>query len=95
MPKVIGMTVEDAKAAIKKAGFTIEKLTAVVTTEDSACTVGLVCRQYPAPLHTHRETTKRSLIVGAEPTPVAAQPTPDKEKAAGAGEKKKKGDFDF
>jgi beta-lactam-binding protein with PASTA domain len=84
MPKVIGMSVDDAKAAIEKAGFTIARLTAVVTTEDPACRVGLVCRQYPAPLHTHRETAKRSLIVGADPA--AAAPAP----GSGEGEKKPK-----
>src|SRR6476469_3587165 len=83
MPKVVGMTVDEAKAAIKKAGFTIEKLTKVVPTEDPACTVGLVCRQYPEPLHSHRETTKRSLIVGAEPAPPPAA-TPPGEKGGKA-----------
>ena len=85
MPKVIGMNVADAQAAIKMAGFNIEKLTEVVPTEDPACTVGLVCRQYPEPLHSHRETTKRSLIVGAEPAP--ATPTPPT--GTGEGEKKR------
>src|SRR6476469_5495259 len=84
MPKVIGMNVADAQAAIKMAGFNIEKLTEVVPTEDPACTVGLVCRQYPEPLHSHRETTKRSLIVGADPAP--ATPTPP----TGTGEAEKK-----
>lgn len=100
MPKVIGMTVEDAKAAIQKAGFTIEKLTEVVPTQDPACAVGIVCRQYPEGLHSNRETAKRSLIVGEEPPPPAPAASPmekkDKpsEKATGGGEKKK-GDFDF
>jgi beta-lactam-binding protein with PASTA domain len=100
MPKVIGMTVEDAKAAIKKAGFTIEKLTEVVSTQDPACRIGLVCRQYPEALHSNRETAKRSLIVGEEipaPTPPAS-PTEKQDKPAerptGAGDKKK-GDFDY
>ena len=100
MPKVIGMTVEDAKAAIKKAGFTIEKLTEVVPTQDPACRIGLVCRQYPEALHSNRETAKRSLIVGEEipaPTPPAS-PTEKKDKPAerptGGGDKKK-GDFDY
>ena len=96
MPKVIGMNVADAQAAIKTAGFTIEKLTEVVPTEDPACTVGLVCRQYPEPLHSHRETTKRSLVVGAEPAPPPAATPPGEKggKAPGTGEKKK-GDFDY
>jgi beta-lactam-binding protein with PASTA domain len=96
MPKVTGMTVDEAKAEITKAGFTIEKLTEVVPTADPACTVGLVCRQYPLPLHSHRETTKRSLVVGAEPaSPPAPTPPGDKGgKAPGTGEKKR-GDFDF
>jgi len=79
------MNVADAQAAIKMAGFNIEKLTEVIPTEDPACTVGLVCRQYPEPLHSHRETTKRSLIVGAEPAP--ATPTPPT--GTGEGEKKR------
>jgi hypothetical protein len=95
MPKAIGMNVEDAKAAIKKAGFTIEKLTAVVSTEDPACAVGLVCRQYPAPLHTHRETAKRSLIVGAEPAAITSPSPIDKGEKATGGADKKKGDFTF
>jgi hypothetical protein len=100
MPKVIGMTADDAKAAITKAGFSIEKLTEVVPTQDPACRIGVVCRQYPEPLHSHRETSKRSLIVGEETPPPApaASPTEKKdksgEKAAGGGDKKK-GDFDY
>jgi hypothetical protein len=96
MPKGTGMTVDEAKAEITKAGFTSEKLTAVVPTADPACTVGLVCRQYPLPLHSHRETTKRSLVVGAEPAhPPAPLPPGDKGgKAPGTGETKR-GDFDF
>ena len=78
------MTVDEAKAAIKKAGFTIEKLTKVVPTEDPACTVGLVCRQYPEPLHSHGESAVRNLVVGAEPS--AAVPPP----ATPEGEKKSK-----
>ena len=95
MPKVIGMAVADAKDAIKKAGFTIEKLTEIIPTGDPICNVGQVCKQYPEPLHTNRQSAKRTIWVGAEAPPPAATPPSDKGgKATGAGEKKK-GEFDF
>ncbi len=71
MPNMIGMTYDQAVAAMKSAGF--DKIEHIKTTDadDAGCRPSLVCRQYPDVLVRAGLNDDKLLYIGADPTPAA------------------------
>ncbi len=77
MPEVLGMTVADAKAAMRAAGFTDER-TEISEATEAGCKPGRVCKSYPVALERFGQSSGRVLWVGVDPNakPVAPKPEP-------------------
>jgi beta-lactam-binding protein with PASTA domain len=74
VPKVIGMTLADAKKAMVEAGFRNEQRTQVIPVDDQGCEAGHVCRTMPSPMERSGLNSDRILYVRADQS-VAAPPT--------------------
>jgi hypothetical protein len=75
MPDVIGMSVEQALAAVKAAGLT-DVLTRVSQVEEPGCKPNIVCRTYPRALSRSNQGSSRVLSVGADPSAKLAPAEP-------------------
>jgi PASTA domain len=82
MPNVVGMPVDRALAALKKAGFTATEHNQVYEREKSGCAAGIVCEQYPEANTRSGLSSDRALTVGARP--VVRPPPPPAAVDAGA-----------
>ncbi len=69
MPEVVGMTVDQARAEMRKAGFERDERVSVVDADEGGCRPRLVCRQYPDPLDRIGLNDGKILYVGPDPTP--------------------------
>lgn len=64
MPKVVGMTLAEARAALKQAGFTDEETINEQTVSEAGCQAGRVCRSYPDGLERAGQHSGKTLFVG-------------------------------
>jgi hypothetical protein len=75
MPDVVGMPVDQARAAMRAAGFTDEH-THLDLREEPDCKPSRVCRTYPGALERAGQSSDRVLFVGADPgaPPITVEP---------------------
>ena len=73
MPNVVGMTYDEAVAAMRRAGFERTERIQSTISDDAGCKPNLVCRQYPDALMRAGLDDGKILYVGA--APAAARPS--------------------
>ena len=78
LPAVVGMTLDDAQAAMRAAGFTDER-THVDEANEPGCKPRRVCRTYPVALERAGQNSDRYLTLGVDPDARPRTPPPTAE----------------
>lgn len=74
MPTLVGMSVEQARARLKQAGFPREDLVRVLWVDESGCRPLTVCHTQPAPLERAGVNSEQVVFAGRDPEANASSP---------------------
>ncbi|NVB83983.1 MAG: hypothetical protein HOV81_36745 [Kofleriaceae bacterium] len=67
MPKLVGMTVDQARAEMSRVGFQRDERVQLVIADEAECKPNIVCRQYPGPLDRAGINDGKIIYVGRDP----------------------------
>ena len=83
MPKIVGMKLDDARADMKRVGFSSEDNVDLELVDDPACAPNVVCAVYPAEMSRAGVHSTKTIRAGRDPNAAAASVAASSEAAAG------------